>query len=213
MFTGPSHFWDGLYSSLKTLEPLVTNKERILKYRHTCTDGTPHEEKATELLTELAPNLYDKRSGEVFKFCRWLNARFRLFMATWCAAKYQQAPVQDWEGSKDFSVKKITKVCKSCVVAAHADFVVVMDRVLQEMVAWCERCPCHDLVQKKYGAQTPWSVVKRECGDFASAGIACVNRGCRAPEVAAGALFEMLDLWIQWWARQACATLAMSPQR
>ena len=37
------------------------------------------------------------------------------------------------------------------------------------------------------------SVARAECGDAADAGLSCPNRGCRAPEVAAGALFKQLE--------------------
>ena len=67
------------------------------------------------------------------------------------------------------------------------------DGVLQNMVAWCEQCPCHEHLQQKYmGEHIPAEVCREELGQN-TGGLTCVNRGCRAPDVAAGELFKKLD--------------------
>ena len=57
--------------------------------------------------------------------------------------------------------------------AAYVDLVIEIDRALQEMSAWCERCPCHEHVQEKYKGMVPSSVARQECGEYATAGIPC----------------------------------------
>ena len=53
--------------------------------------------------------------------------------------------------------------------------------------------------QAKHRDQVPVSVIRAEFGEFAAGlgGLACPNRGCRAPEVAAGVLYDILDLSFQ----------------
>ena len=69
---------------------------------------------------------------------------------------------------------------------ASVDLILELDAVLQGMVAWCEQCPCHGHVQEHYKDRMPIEVARAECGEYATAGLPCPNRGCRAPEVAAG---------------------------
>jgi len=101
--------------------------------------------------------------------------------------------VQDWEDEKDFSVSAITAVFDNLNIHAQIELVVLVDKVLNEMSAWCEQCPCHAHVQSKYRDHIPVQVARSECGDSATAGLPCPLRGCRAPEVADGELLRQLD--------------------
>lgn len=78
--------WTSLYASLKVLEPLVTHKDRLRKYVCTCVEQSPH---STKPFRVIAPRLYDKRWGEVYKFCKWLQDRLPIMRATWDAARFE----------------------------------------------------------------------------------------------------------------------------
>lgn len=78
--------WSDVYKSLKILEPLVTNKDRLRKFVFTSLVGTPH---APEIFNSCANHLYDKRWGEVFKFCRWLLSRLPVLRDTWDESKFK----------------------------------------------------------------------------------------------------------------------------
>ena len=78
--------WSSLYDSLKILEPLVTNRDRMQKYLYTCFAGTPHSK---VLFRGVANRLYDKRWGEVYKFCSWLQPRLPISRDTWAPARYE----------------------------------------------------------------------------------------------------------------------------
>ena len=78
--------WEQVYKSFKVLEPLVCNKDRLRKFAHTCLADTPYPH---ALFSSVANHLYDKRWGEVFKFCRWLLSRLPVLRDTWDAAKFQ----------------------------------------------------------------------------------------------------------------------------
>ena len=71
--------WDAVYKSLKTLEPLVTNKDRLKKFVYTCMANSPHPQ---HLFRSTANHLYDKRWGEVYQFCRWLRCRLPVLRDT-----------------------------------------------------------------------------------------------------------------------------------
>eukprot|EP00969_Alexandrium_andersonii_P102605 4529492-Alexandrium_andersonii.AAC.1 len=62
------------------------------------------------------------------------------------------------------------------------------------MTSWCEQCPCHDPIFQRYPrGHIPFSVLRHECGDVASGNLPCCNRGCRAPQLAAGELVQVLE--------------------
>lgn len=84
----------------------------------------------------------------------------------------------------------VTSVLKDDSFHAAVDLILELDAVLQEMVAWCERCPCHQHIQRQYRDRIPLEVGKVECGELASGSLPCPNRGCRAPELAAGVRIE-----------------------
>jgi hypothetical protein len=79
-------FWPMLYAGLKVLEPLVTHQDRLDKFMHTCLQGTAHD---TKLFRKKAPHLYDKRWGEVHKFCLYLEPRLPIMEVTWDAAQFK----------------------------------------------------------------------------------------------------------------------------
>ena len=105
----------------------------------------------------------------------------------------QEAPVADWEDAEDgFSISDVSTVVKDLWLNAFVELVVELDGVMQNMVAWCERCPCHDHIQQQYKEYIPLEVARSECGDMAAGGLPCPLRGCRAPEVAAGSSMALL---------------------
>ena len=53
----------------------------------------------------------------------------------------------DWEDNADFAPHKIADVVRDLSFGSMVDLVVELDHVLQDMCAWCERCPCHEHVQ------------------------------------------------------------------
>ncbi len=85
--------WDTLYKQLKIIEPLVTNKDKLRKFVHTCVRPSPHSARAFNVT---APNLYDKRWGEVFKFCHWLRERVDIMRDTWDSRRYQAHGGTHW---------------------------------------------------------------------------------------------------------------------
>ena len=188
--------WESLYRSLKAIEKLVTNHGRLRKYVHTCVANTDYDYD-DKIFQTVAPHLYDKRWGEVFKFGCWLieKRRLQVLQATWDKGLYAAADTEDWESDEeDFCADEIGEAVNDIKVHANLNMVIGLDRMLQRISAWCERCPCHDYVQRKFRDRVPAEVVRNECGaETTSAGIACPFRGCRAPEVAAGLLLEVLQ--------------------
>ena len=120
-------FWVQLHDCLKTLEPLVKNKERMKKYVHTCLEGTPHEHMRDMFTKRLAPHLYDKRWGEVFKFCVWLLPRIAILRETWSANKFKARGLN----RKPLLLKPILALSSRCCI----DSTIVSRRESREVVS------------------------------------------------------------------------------
>ena len=79
---------------------------------------------------------------------------------------------------------------------AYLDMVLLLDEVMQGMTAWAEQCPCHRHVQEQYRTHVPVAAARAEFGEagtFLVSGLACPMRGCNAPDLSAGTLFDQLD--------------------
>ena len=185
--------WGTLYTSLKILEKLVTSGDRLRKFVHVCVTPSPHD---AGPFSCVAPHLYDKRWGEVFNFCCWLNdsRRLEILRATWDTRLFTEVEVPDYEDAEgSFNPTDIYRVVNDLSIHAAIDLVIGLDRVLQRLSAWCERCPCHDSLQETYKDKVPTYVARAECGAWASTGIPCPVRGCRAPEMAAHQIFKEME--------------------
>ena len=69
-----------------------------------------------------------------------------------------------------------------------------MDAAIQHASAFCETCPCHGPLQLNYKGHVPISVVRREMGtDVKHTGLNCVNRGCRAPNLANSEINSLVE--------------------
>jgi hypothetical protein len=79
----------------------------------------------------------------------------------------------------------------------------------QGVVLFCGLGLFRDTSKAKRRDQVPISVTRAECGELAEGGLPCLRRGCRAPELAAGALREQLDAAFQ--SSLACLTLKWRP--
>ena len=77
-------YWPDLYAALKTPEPLVASKDRLKKFTFMCVDASVHD----SAIFVIVPHLYDKRWGEVFKFCSWAQRRLPVMIDTWDEEKF-----------------------------------------------------------------------------------------------------------------------------
>ena len=66
--------WKVFYSSLKTIEKLVSSPFRLQRLVAQCIRGTEYDSFAARL-AQAIPGLYDKRWGEVYKFCAELDKK------------------------------------------------------------------------------------------------------------------------------------------
>ena len=126
--------WSHLHKSLKVLEKLVTNKERMNKFIHKCLACFPFDGKDFK---KLAPHLYDKRWGEVYKFCSWLEGdRIAILREAWNTSRFLEGPVEDWEDTEDgFSPPAIAEVLADSAALACIDLVVELDKVVSDMLS------------------------------------------------------------------------------
>ena len=178
-----------------------------------CIRGTQYDAFAARL-SHAIPGLYDKRWGEVYKFCASLDKIVKVLVAVWDETKFHVGRADDHhddndgdhgmdgdddDDSKTFQPAEITKVLGAPMFRGYLSMVLVLNQALEELAAWAERCPCHDALQHKYRQYTPIQALRIEFGSRADSmhgHISCPMRGRRAPEFAAGAVMEMLDsLW------------------
>eukprot|EP00969_Alexandrium_andersonii_P132744 5870151-Alexandrium_andersonii.AAC.1 len=97
------------------------------------------------------------------------------------------------DNSDGFSQDAVLEALRDTRLHAFIELVLELDSVIASMTIWCEQCPCHqDVFARHRHTHIPLDVVRYECGAAATA-CTCPNRGCRAPELAAGEVMRVLE--------------------
>ena len=191
--------WNAFHGMLKTLEKLISIPERMQRLVATCVRGSAFDTPGyIHICQRRYSIMYDKRWGEVHKYCIKVDRLMPILRQCWDEKKFSTglSHKPDDDGGV-FSAAAITEVVKSAWFLAYTRMVVLLGETVEALTAWAERCPCHDSVQRKEGEKPlPVSVLRAECGvELASqmTTLSCPMRGCRAAEVACGQVFRVLD--------------------
>ncbi len=202
--------WSTFYTGCKTLEALICHPGRMQLFVSRCLEGTQWEAKAYRFRKKF-PHMYEKRWGQVLLFCTRLRGIIGILKALWDPRKVEtlrhgRAPAaagKEDEGEEadadlePLNVDAISRVLSDPFFRGYLELVVTLNGVLESMSAWMEQCPCHEHLQQMYRDHVPQAVLRSEFGVAAAAtggggGLSCPVRGCRAPELAAGALSTLL---------------------
>ena len=100
-------------------------------------------------------------------------------------------------GGGRFDPAEISRLIRDGPFRAYLKMAIVLDQATEELAAWAERCVCHEHPQAQYSSKyVPVSVLRSEFGGEAAAHVhlTCPMRGRRAPEVAAGGIFEHMSV-------------------
>ena len=93
---------------------------------------------------------------------------------------------------------EIAKIIRDMFCSAYLGMVLELANVMEELVGWLERCPCHGYLQYKFRGKRhiPISLLRRWIGGRANAriGLECWMRGRREPDLAAGILMDLFEM-------------------
>ena len=135
--------------------------------------GTDCEHRSAQMMREVN-GLYDKRWGEVLKFCLQVAARVSVLEQVWDVTKFSvsRSDLDDVghdygdSGASAFSPSDITKVLKDPEFHAYLSLVTVVNQTMEELVAWLEQCPCHEHLQSRYRSYTGRGLASRVRGSW-----------------------------------------------
>ena len=196
--------WNRMHSKLKQWEHLVSNPMRLERFVATCiVPHGPGHERHVEVCRRRYRIMYDKRWGEVHKWLRKTQAVIKAVVLFWDEARFgadrESKPDED---GHVFKPQMVTELIADTWFHGYAQMVLYVGATVESMSDWAELCPCHEEVLRRHGHDhdvggLPVGILREECGCALASGmttLSCPFRGCRAPEMAAGAAFEQLDL-------------------
>ena len=190
--------WPKFLTMLKQLEKLISFSPRMERFVALCIQGNA-ESVSVGRCRKKYRVMYDKRWGEVHNYCRKVLDVFWIIKTYWSEEKYCRAGIGEQETDDDgykFDPKAITTVIHDSWFISFLYMVLYLGELIESLVHWSERCPCHEDIQRKYPGKVPIRVLRAMCGcDLASSmtSLSCPFRGCRAPDMAVGELFVQLD--------------------
>ena len=100
----------------------------------------------------------------------------------------------DAEKDKQFAPQAVAGILADPVFNGYNYLVLAVGLIMRRLSSWLESCPCHMKHVREAGkwrrAPIAWKSVFPEMGDNPQ----CPMAGCRAPELATGAVDEMMDI-------------------
>jgi predicted secreted protein len=186
------HMWQAHMDKLKKLAPLLTVSYHRERLRATCLADYPEEAKQ---FLHFSATLYVQRWLEVYKFVSSAQPLIQILAVRWNVHSYvhgfsSHKADQDKDGH--FRPHEVKGVLDDPVFHAYNQLLMSIGLILRQLSSWLEACPCHG----RY---------VRECGKWRKAPLkwkqifpnmvrpSCPLAGCRAPELAAGAVQDMLE--------------------
>ena len=188
-------FFEQFWHGLKQLELLLSHRGRRERLLETCIRGSPLECQR-HLFERGCGSLYEKRWGEVHRFCRALLNVFVQLRCAWDARKYLRThgEEQAHESGTEFKPAEVTMCLSSGLFHAYLLFVVEINGLTQRIASWFEGCHCHeDLLQ---AACHPAKRTRHAHGPDRSSlahASGCTLKGCRLPEMCAGSIWSMFN--------------------
>ena len=108
--------------------------------------GTVFEDVIERMGNSSFGELYEKRWGEVVKFCKGVSTFLMVLRATWneSAFKAQMAASRGDEEGKKIVCSDVTSIVNDNLFMVYLEFVLMIDEVTLQLSTWAESCSCHE---------------------------------------------------------------------
>jgi hypothetical protein len=186
------HMWQAHMDKLKKLAPLLTVSYHRERLRATCLADDPEAEKQ---FLRFSATLYVQRWLEVYKFVSSAEPLIQTLVTRWNVHSYihgfsSHKADQDKDGH--FRPHEVRGVLDDPVFHAYNQLLMSIGRILRQLSSWLEACPCHGKYVRECGK---WRKAPRKWKKIFPNMVhpSCPLAGCRAPELAAGAVQDMLE--------------------
>ena len=194
-------YWPSFWAQLSNLSALLSNTQRLEKFRAACVNAQkPESSAANAIFSRKLDALYSKRWGSVSFFVRRCKEYLSHLRDFWTESLYcggQDKP--DKITSQQFSPSQLTATLQCAKFSAYCDMVTLLHGAIDALAGWSEGCYCHPpwLGQAQAdGSVNEFSVgsaTGRQLGGFNRARqtllgsfSTCPMQSRRAPELAAG---------------------------
>eukprot|EP00959_Pyramimonas_sp_CCMP1952_P290277 6071512-Pyramimonas_sp.AAC.1 len=159
--------WDEHFQQLKLFEQLLGDNQHRERLRATCFKDDHGLSKQFE---KFSGTLYDKRWFSVFFFVARAVPLIESLVTKWDARTYAEGFSHDKQQDdqrKRFNHSDVRAVLDDSMFHSYNRLVLGLGGHFKRLQSWVERCPCHGRAERRQP---------------------CMIAGCRAPELAAGAL-------------------------
>lgn len=185
------HHWQRHMEKLKVFEALLGDNYHRERLRATCLRDSEME---SGLFKKFSANLYEKRWFAVYNFVARSHELTKVLVHKWDVRRYVEGfskDKADAEKDRKFNPHAVAHTLADPMFHAYNIFLLTVGNILRRLCAWMEACPCHASFVRALGSWRKRKVSWRSI--FPNmVQPKCMVAGCRAPEVAAGALEERL---------------------
>ena len=163
--------WQSFHSQLHQCATLLRSRSRRERYVQTCLGADSVNARVFE---EYSAQLLDHRWFSVFAFVSSFMPLLPILQQTWQANAFKTRVDSGTVADNEFDADLFGSTVRDPLFHCYCSFVHRLGKLFLHMSRWLEGCPCHGPKPKK---RSPWS---------------CPLAGCRAPQLAAGALQEIM---------------------
>ena len=163
--------WRAFHAELQVMSVFLRHRQRRERFVQTCL-GCGHA--AAPLFESFSAQLLDHRWFSVFAFVTTMRPLLPVLQRNWSTRAFQLQVDGGAPEMAQFDLHQFASILTSPLFHCYCTFVHRLGKLFLRMVRWLEGCPCHGPSLKKKSSR---------CCPLASA---------RAPELAAGALQEIL---------------------
>ena len=183
-------YWSTFWEQLDNVSALLSNKQRLDKFKAMCIDAKhPDSKEVLNLFSQKIDGLYSKRWGSVSHFIAKCTDHLHALKIFWDAGLYGSHEQED--GASRFSPSQLSATLRCTKFFAYCEMVQLIHSAVDELAGWSEGCHCHP----PWLGQAPTTV---SANRFASGmkseirkallgkRVSCPMQGRRSPEMAAG---------------------------
>ena len=148
------------FDSMKVLEKLVSDRQRMKRFAATCIPVRHHADK---MLRRIIHPMYDNLWVEVANFCMPVLELWDQISHYWDSNKFGVDSAEAGT-EKEFKPTAISEVLQNGFNYVYCLLVTLLNGLYLELIAWAEFSPCHRHLQEKYKGQFPAPVLDAELG-------------------------------------------------